>query len=607
MKHLEQTLSPKKAKDAEPLHNAFQQVEEASARLLQKAEAQQLAAQATQAITVGSRVEAQYQDGSWYKGTVVRLPDERGRYVVQCDTDEKGTLTNSRNLRLLEDTQIVRKTDQKGAVYGIWSVQQCGVLGEESSGVKGVLTEQVHSNPVLFLGRSKWNSVSTAVDALNAGALKSEGGMCIIFSKKGSAYYFIWRSDKSAEAMHLLTSMKKERAEDPADGPYAVVGEIVDIKPQAKMVEGPWCVSQCWLIDNHGRVLEEVVKTADEVLLVGKGSFGSASEAVNALNTGALVANAGFCVIFSNSSNAYYLLWRKDQQSIQFLLSFHHESHMRRQKTSMASQSLEKILKEAPILPTTMPLSTLPTTTTTTQPPPTTTTSRGNFKRLEVSLSGNYHLMHEAIQVQLFKKLGLSEQTVAQRLQQPGGRNLGVWVLQDRQTGRIVIAKLVAGEFNEGDQFARIANELPNILGDPTLAFPMAIVQEKRPNGVKAVDLVVMNPAPGTSLAEAIGTLWYSGQQQKVMQIIEKTGAQLAQFHKRYGNRQHCDFQPSNVFYDARTDAITFIDLADIGGRTVSNDVQHFMESMRIISKAYGPQFSQSAQSAFQAGYSRGR
>jgi len=216
--------------------------------------------------------------------------------------------------------------------------------------------------------------------------------------------------------------------------------------------------------------------------------------------------------------------------------------------------------------------------------------------------------MHEAVQSQLFQKLGLSANTTIQRLCQPGGRNLGVWLLHDRTSARHLVAKLVAGEFNEGDQFVRLANEWPNIVNDPLLAFPMCILQEKRPSGARAFDLIVMNPAAGLPLADAIGTLWYSGQNAKVLQIMEKTGACLGQFHARYSNRQHGDFQPSNVFYDARTDAITFIDLADIGRTNItSNDVQHFLESIRIISAAYGPQFCQLAQSHFQTGYSRGR
>merc|ERR1711924_76068 len=142
-----------------------------------------------------------------------------------------------------------------------------------------------------------------------------------------------------------------------------------------------------------------------------------------------------------------------------------------------------------------------------------------NFKRYEICLSGEYHIMHEAVQSQLFQKLGLSANTTIQRLCQPGGRNLGVWLLHDRTSARHLVAKLVAGEFNEGDQFVRLANEWPNIVNDPLLAFPMCILQEKRPSGARAFDLIVMNPAAGLPLADAIGTLWYSGQNAKVLQI----------------------------------------------------------------------------------------
>merc|ERR1711924_430431 len=167
------------------------------------------------------------------------------------------------------------------------------------------------------------------------------------------------------------------------------------------------------------------------------------------------------------------------------------------------------------------------------------------FKRYEICLSGEYHIMHEAVQTQLFQRLGLSAGATVQKLRQPGGRNLGVWLLHDMASGRHLIAKLVAEEFNEGDQFVRLASEWPCIVNDPLLAFPICIVREKRPSGAKAFDLIVMNPAAGAPLGDVIGMLWHSGQTARVMQIIEKAGACLAKFHARYGNRQHGDFQPS--------------------------------------------------------------
>ncbi len=55
--------------------------------------------------------------------------------------------------------------------------------------------------------------------------------------------------------------------------------------------------------------------------------------------------------------------------------------------------------------------------------------------------------------------------------------------------------------------------------------------------------------------------------------ILKKLGSFLAQFQRRYDNRQHYDFQPSNIFYDAPSGNFTLVDVADLGFSGAEGDV----------------------------------
>jgi hypothetical protein len=54
-------------------------------------------------VRVGTRVEALYQ-GTWYAGRVVALPtaDVDGRWTVQCDVDQEGTLTKTNRIKAIQ-------------------------------------------------------------------------------------------------------------------------------------------------------------------------------------------------------------------------------------------------------------------------------------------------------------------------------------------------------------------------------------------------------------------------------------------------------------------------------------------------------------------------
>lgn len=78
---------------------------------------------------------------------------------------------------------------------GSWSTEQAWNLGQQP---KQGLSERVQ-----VLDRMSWSSVMKTVDALNAGALIVDAGMCVIYSASKDSYWLLWRSDRSSDAESL--------------------------------------------------------------------------------------------------------------------------------------------------------------------------------------------------------------------------------------------------------------------------------------------------------------------------------------------------------------------------------------------------------------------
>lgn len=213
---------------------------------------------------------------------------------------------------------------------------------------------------------------------------------------------------------------------------------------------------------------------------------------------------------------------------------------------------------------------------------------------------------NEAIKSQLVSKLGLSTNVTIEALQNStGGLNEGTWRLRSA-SGHDLILKLVNASRGEGSRYLNLHRSHPGIAQDPVLAFPLKVFNCSGGRGSKQYDLVVMKRAPGKTLADFIGSKWYRQGADSIMRVVKKVGSALREMHHRYRNGQHGDFQPSNIFYDDATDTLMFIDIADLGAQqSHHNDKQHFLEALRILSRAYGTQFMIDASAAFEAGYRR--
>jgi len=107
----------------------------------------------------------------------------------------------------------------------------------------------------------------------------------------------------------------------------------------------------------------------------------------------------------------------------------------------------------------------------------------------------------------------------------------------------------------------------------------------------------------GERLAEWIARKFYNKQVPLMMQVFERVGGKLAEFHSRYGNAQHGDFQPSNIFYDEERGDIRFIDIGGMDVPTTETDVQHFVRSLELLAETYGKQLVHQGRRSFEQGY----
>jgi hypothetical protein len=207
---------------------------------------------------------------------------------------------------------------------------------------------------------------------------------------------------------------------------------------------------------------------------------------------------------------------------------------------------------------------------------------------------------------QILSKLGLEPSARIDTLQQSGGLNDGCWVV--RSASQEIILKLVKYNRREGEKLSNLLYQHPSIAHDPNLCFPSHVMHCIGTDGKRRYDLVVMEKVRGLPLSDFIGAKWYANQGAQVMRVIEKLGSLLRDFHMQYAHSQHGDFQPSNIFYEEAADQIKFIDVAGISASVYAQnqDKEHFLQSLQLISKAYGSNFFADASRAFETGYNRG-
>lgn len=226
---------------------------------------------------------------------------------------------------------------------------------------------------------------------------------------------------------------------------------------------------------------------------------------------------------------------------------------------------------------------------------------------------GSVDPIQEPLRSQILTKLGLPQSTTIERLAgNCGGCNEGLWKLQDVASRTSFVLKLVRcrrgyGMSSEADRFARIYQEHPTIANDPAIAFPIKAFKCVGRMGDNSHDLIVMRKVSGQSLGDVVAIKCNGGQMSEVMRILKQLGTFLSRFHASYGKKQHGDFQPSNIFYEASSGSFCLIDVADLGqswswGSNYS-DVAHFDKSLQILSNSFGSHFYSDGKRHFEEGY----
>jgi len=221
---------------------------------------------------------------------------------------------------------------------------------------------------------------------------------------------------------------------------------------------------------------------------------------------------------------------------------------------------------------------------------------------LDLGSSSKFDPNLPGIKQQLVAKLGISPNACMESLGGfSGGLNSGVWKIRDPQ-GEYVM-KLVQSSKGERSAFLRLTQEHPSITSDTTVAFPIKVFSVKS-GGATCHDLVVMPRAPGKDMAAIIGRMSQTGKTAELLQILRKLGTMLAEFHSRYAGKQHGDFQPQNIFYDdSQGGRFTFVDMSGMGAAYQETDLQHFTNSLQLLSQFLGGGFFGQAKQAIEAGY----
>lgn len=214
-----------------------------------------------------------------------------------------------------------------------------------------------------------------------------------------------------------------------------------------------------------------------------------------------------------------------------------------------------------------------------------------------------------SLRAQLLAALGAPPQSTFEAMRGfHGGMNEGIWFVKGG--GQTLVLKLVKfdrfapHQLVEERMFTKLFQELPGITEDPNVAFPFKVLRLLGPNNVRKHDLIVMKKAPGKSLDYVISEKWRKGRKADLMKVFGKVGECLANFHRRYGGRQHNDAGTQNILWDEETQHVTLIDLGCMGNKSNKTDVQRLSQVVKNLSNcaAYGPDLV-AAISHFQEGY----
>jgi len=218
----------------------------------------------------------------------------------------------------------------------------------------------------------------------------------------------------------------------------------------------------------------------------------------------------------------------------------------------------------------------------------------------------------QPLQGQLFQKLHLPPSAHVEPIRGPAGScNAGMWMLRDGalkymlKLVRVLPSFMGPSQPSESQKYAKLAQEHPEMVRDPSLSFPCKIFHCLGKGGSKTHDLVVMRWVGGLRFSEFIMRKLHAKDELDLMIALEHFGSFLADFHGRYNGMQHGDLTPANIFYDEQRDWFTLVDVADIAPRNpvIQCDTERFISGLKLLSVFYGEDLWAQGRVRFEAGY----
>jgi len=225
--------------------------------------------------------------------------------------------------------------------------------------------------------------------------------------------------------------------------------------------------------------------------------------------------------------------------------------------------------------------------------------------------AGTFDPASSEIKPQIIACLGCSPSALIEEMDNPGGRNEGLWLLSD-STGNIkYVMKLIPSARKHPDvptdteKCVALATRSADIGRDDSLSFPTMILKICLPNGNEVYDLHIMRQATGLRIADIIAYKYYYGEIDQLMEVFRRLGMFLSDFHKHY-QMQHGDCHPSNVFYDEEVNLFTLIDVADIAPSPYGpgeDDVTYFRTGMLTLAEYYTTELLNQCAECLRDGY----
>jgi len=189
-----------------------------------------------------------------------------------------------------------------------------------------------------LLNTENFKSTRDAVSRLNTreGHVACPEGFCVVFSQRADRYYFVYRRDRQEKVIDLFSLEEWMppsgwlAARESFFGTLSLERRGFLGEKQLKILfdEG-WSKLQfsdesLWTIEHTSYLCEEgeEAKFEGKVGLLRKDEFTSVRDALLRLNSseGHLACPEGFCVVFSQRRNQYFILYRRDKKALAFWL-----------------------------------------------------------------------------------------------------------------------------------------------------------------------------------------------------------------------------------------------------------------------------------------------